>query len=163
MKKQIKRLLSIATIGTFLIVAYASGSGTSTTVSSTDNLKTLILANDFFGKSNLSEDHTLSFQNNSFSLALNDKRSGAIRKFTGNYEVKSSKYSDNGKEFFYVKLVFEDKSWADEAFYVFYDGNLVEPSASGVLDKNEDEYGLNIPEWHVSLAPDYNIYEPIDK
>ena len=147
----------------FIFFAIASGGGDSVDISSNQAFQSFLQEKDFYQESNLNESKTLSFNANDFLLTLKDKRSGASRKFDGSYEVKSSKYSDKGNQFYYVKLIFNNKNYADESFFVFRDGNIVEPSNNGVLDKNEDEYGLNIPEWHVSLAPDYSIFEPIDK
>jgi hypothetical protein len=162
MKKQMLKLTSFLTISLFIFFAIASG-GDSVEISSNEEFQSYLQEKDFYQESNLSESKTLSFDANQFVLTFKNKRSGASRKLDGSYEVKSSKYSDKGNQFYYVKLVFNDISYADEAFFVFRDGNIVEPSNNGVLDKNEDEYGLNIPEWHVSLSPDYNIFEPIDK
>jgi hypothetical protein len=162
MKKPMLKLTSLFVLSAFIFIAVASGDG-SVEISSEQDFQTYIEENEFYQESSLNESKTLSFDANEFTLTFKDKRSGATRKKDGTYEVKSSKYSDKGNQFYYVKLVFNDKSYADESFYVFRDGNIVEPSNNGILDKSEDEYGLNIQEWHVSLAPDYNIYEPVEK
>ncbi len=162
MKKLFKPLLSVLVLAGFLILGVSSGEE-ETSVSSTSELSSYINEHDFYKESSLNESQTYSFNGNSFKLTLKDKRSGNERTFDGSCETKSSKYSDKGTEFYYVKLVFNDKNYSDESFFVFRDGNLVTPSNNGDMDKTEDEYGLNIPEWHVSLSPDYFIYNPIDK
>lgn len=162
MKKSFKILLSALTIGVFIFFATASGDS-APSIASIAELSTYIKENNFYQESNLSESGTYSFNGSSFLLTKKDKRTGALRKFDGSFETKSSKYSDKGTEFYYLKLMFNDNSYANEVFLVCDDGKLVEPSNNGVLDKNEDDYGLNIPKWHVSLAPDYYIFDPIDK
>jgi hypothetical protein len=132
-------------------------------VNSEIELKNFILSNTFFQKSPLNESQTYSFIENKFVLTLKDKRSNNQRIFNGNYEIKSSKYSDNGISFLYVKLIFIDKNYSDISYLVYHEGKLVEPSNQGKLDKTEDKYGLNIPQFHVSLAPDYSIYSVIQK
>jgi hypothetical protein len=132
-------------------------------VSSTTDLSSFISKHDFYQETSLNESETYSFNGSSFKLSLKDKRSGNVRTLDGSYETKSSKYYDKGTEFFYVKLIFNDKSYSDKSFLVFHDGILVAPSSSGVKDKSEDEFGLYIPEWHVTLTPNYFKYAPINK
>jgi hypothetical protein len=163
MKNYIKPLFNIFIIVGLSLLVGSCGSDESVSITNTSDLSSFLTKHNFYLESSLNESQTYSFDGSSFKLSLKDKRSGSERSFDGSYETKSSKYSDKGTEFFYVKLVFNDKSYSDESFFVFHDGNLVEPSNNGVLDKNEDEYGLNIPEWHVTLSPDYNKYSPIDK
>jgi hypothetical protein len=166
MKKQIKLLIMrILVLFSFLnlVVSCGGEEQSLTVVSSKSELSNYIKEHNFYLESPLSENETYSFDESSFKLTLNDKRSGNSRTFIGSYETKSSKYSDKGTEFYYVKLIFNDKSYSDVSFFVFRDGNLIQPSNNGILDTFEDEYGLNIPEWHVSLGPDHNIYSPIEK
>lgn len=151
------------TIITLLIFSSCSSNNSENATKKIDDLPTLLTTNNFYQESALNESHTYSFNGKTFVLTLKDKRSGDSRTFDGSYEVKSSKYSDKGNEFFYVKLLFNDNNYADKLFFVYYDGNLVKPENNGIADVNEDQYGLNIPEWHVSMAPKYNIYSPVSK
>jgi hypothetical protein len=158
-----KTLLKFTLIIPLMLLLNNCSDTEETTVNSEIELKNFILSNNFFQKSPLNESHTYSFIENKFVLTLKDKRSNNQRTFNGNYEIKSSKFSDNGKSFFYVKLIFIDKNYSDISYLVYYEGKLVEPSNQGKFDKTEDEYGLNIPQSHVSLAPDYLIYSVIQK
>ena len=163
MKNYIKPLFSVLVLLGFIFLGVSSGGDESVSITNTSELSSYITEHDFYEKSNINEDGTYSFDGSSFNLSKKDKRSGNVRTFDGSYETKSSKYSDKGTEFFYVKLNFNDKNYSDESFLVFHEGNLVTPSNNGVMDKTEDEYGLNIPRWHVTLSPNYFSYSPILK
>lgn len=146
---------------TFLSSCSSNSNGN--TVTNISDLSTLLTTHNFYKESSLNESNTYAFNGSSFILTLKDKRSGASRTFDGSYEVKSAKYSDKGNEFFYVKLIFNDNNYADKLFFVYHDGILVKPENNGTADVNEDHYGLNIPEWHVTLAPNYNRYDQTSK
>lgn len=103
------KLTSFLTISLFIFCAIASG-GDSVEISSNEEFQSYLQEKDFYQESNLSESKTLSFDANQFVLTFKNKRSGASTKLDGSYEVKSSKYSDKGNQFYYVKLVFNDIS-----------------------------------------------------
>ena len=162
-KFKLNKMKIIQNISLTILLFFSSCSSNTSTITNVSDLSTLLTTHIFFQESSLNESFTYSFNGSSFILTLKDKRSGASRTFDGSYEVKSAKYSDNGNDFFYVKLIFNDNNYADKLFFVYHDGNLVEPESNGIADVNEDQYGLNIPEWHVTLAPNYNSYTQTSK
>lgn len=137
-------------------------------VSDTNDLSTYLKKNTFFCEEQyLDESETYSFDGNNFKVEYKNKRSGEIRTYDGTYEVKSGKYSDNGNEFLYVKLIFNNKDFAitqfgqdGDKFLVYDDGELCEPNSLGSCGNCEDEFGLKITSNQVVSAINSSYYKP---
>jgi hypothetical protein len=140
-------------------------------VHSTSDLSSFLTDNRFFCEEPyLDDSETYSFDGSSFKVEYKNKRSGEIKIYDGTYEVKSGKFSDNGDEFLYVKLIFNDLNFATfqfgkdgNKFLVYDDGNLCEPNSTGSCSNCEDEYGLKLTSSQVVAAINSSYYKPIDK
>ena len=168
MKNNLMSLFNVLIlVGSTIIIGSCGGE---TELTSVSELSSYLTEHNFFQESSLSESETYSFDGSSFMLTLKNKRSGSERTFDGSYEVKSAKYSDKGEDFLYVKLVFNDPSYADKLYLVYgYNSigeyaSLTKPDEAGVtMTVSEDEYGLSIQRSQVNLAPNYNSYSSIAK
>jgi hypothetical protein len=128
-------------------------------ITNSESLQNFVTEKTFYSHSSTSEDPYYTFHNNGkFELNLKDKRSGQQRTFTGSYKASDSKYLDSGESFTYLRLAYDNPSYSDIGFFVYYDEKLVVPMSSGVSIKNEDEYGLRCKKYNITLSPDYARY-----
>ena len=156
-----KNILTLTMTALFFVsFSSCSNNNSSNEVTSTASFSSYLTTYNFFCEGSLNESDTYSFNGGSFVLTKKDKRTGATRTFNGDYQVKSSKFSDKGTDFYYVTLDFDNKNYADKLFFVYWQGFIIKPS---VADIYEDQYGIDIKEWHVSLALSYNKFSPIKK
>lgn len=155
----------------FLLIVLVLVVSCGPSVNSTSDLSKFLTENNFFCEERyLDDSETYSFSGNSFKVEYKNKRSDEIKTYDGTYEVKSGKFSDNGKEFLYVKLSFNNKEFASfqfgkngDKFLVYDDGNLCEPNSVGSCSNCEDEFGLKLTSNQVVTAINSSYYEPIDK
>jgi hypothetical protein len=130
-------------------------------VGSVESFATYLNSKTFYRQALSSESETYSFDGKLFTLRLKNKRSGAVRTQKGSYTVESSKFEDNGKVFYYAKLLFD---YGGTIYLVYKDNSLVRPAwkAFEYSDVGEDEYGLVIDEYYVNRLPD-EFYWPVEK
>jgi hypothetical protein len=149
-----KKIFYILTFSFLILTNYSCFNS----VSSKKELEEFVNNNSFENKNPLDYRDIYTFDNNKFTEINKNKRTDKIQTiYRGTYEVKSSKYYDNGEKFYYIKLSYDDRY--SKRFLVFYDDNLIIPYNDGIEDMYEDEVGLNLPEWHVSLAQDFLKYK----
>jgi hypothetical protein len=92
---------------------------------------------------------TYHFFNQNVNVNLQDRRTDEQFNYTSTYSVKSSKYADNGKKFYYISVhVLGDGAIDNTEYWVYDNGGLVLPRGNCV----EDNYGLELREWQIKSS-----------
>jgi len=140
-------------------------------IKTTNDLDEYLNQTNYYQESTLDESETFIFSNGGFTKKYKNKRSGQERSFSGTYTIHMGKYSDNGKKFMYVRMV-GNPSYKSEFGYfdlkhlvLCEGGDLCPPYENGFSINYEDEYGLKIKEYNVSLwcGVDTRSYYPVKK
>ncbi len=163
LKRLIFNLLLIVGLS-FFLESCGNSSESVFVASSSEAFSRFITTHDFYQQGINEDSYTYSFDGNVFNLSLENKRSGSVSNFDGTYEIKSSKYVDTGEDFFYVKFIFNDKSYSvQDHFLVLEGGKLIEPIHEYGTKWPEDEYGLNIRKTKITSQLSYFEYSPMSK
>jgi hypothetical protein len=148
---------SILPILLFIVIIFGCSDDDQQVINSTSQLSDQISNTSYYQESVLDESETFSFSNGNFTKTYKNKRSGQTRSFSGTYKVLEGKYTDDGERFFYVRLV-GDSRYSNEFgnFNLYHlvlceSGNLCPPMENGFSVDTEDEYGLKIKHYMVSL------------
>jgi hypothetical protein len=89
---------------------------------------------------------TYHFSNQNVHVNLQDRRTDEQFNYSSTYNVKSSKYADNGSIFYYISVhVLGDGGIDNTEYWVYDNGGLVKPSGSCY----EDNYGLELREYQI--------------
>jgi hypothetical protein len=140
-------------------------------INTISDFETYLNQNNYYQESILDESQTFVFSNGSFTKKYKNKRTGQERFFSGSYKVLNGNYSDNGKQFMYVRMVCNPQFSNEFGYFnlkhlvLCEGGNLCPPKLDGSSEFYEDEYGLKIKEYMVSLwcdEEDFSYY-PIQK
>lgn len=154
-----------------ILLIFGCSNDDSFEIKTTSDFDNYLNQTNYYQESTLDESETFIFSNGTFTKKYKNKRSGQERSFSGTYEVLFGNYSDNGKKFMYVRMV-GNPQYSNEFGYfdlkhlvLCEGGNLCPPYLDGFTQNYEDENGLKIKEYMVSLWCDEETrsYYPIEK